>query len=126
MILVVDDDELVVRCVRIMLEGRGHEVITASNGREALALLESGVKPALVLLDLVMPHMGGNEFLDEMSRSGRKVPVVVMSAYLDELRDEFKTSVAGVIQKLPPPEKLIEAVERWAGRPPGDQSKMNE
>src|SRR5690606_2691629 len=59
-ILVVDDDPSAVEIVRTYLEARGYRVATASDGREALAKLEE-VRPALVLLDVMMPGMDGWE-----------------------------------------------------------------
>jgi CheY-like chemotaxis protein len=60
----------------------GHSVLTAANGREALARLDTGVRPCLILLDLMMPVMDGWTFRDALERDPRlrTVPVVVISA----------------------------------------------
>jgi DNA-binding response OmpR family regulator len=59
-IMVVDDDPNSLDIVRTYLEARGYPVVTATNGREALAMLDS-VRPALILLDVMMPGMDGWE-----------------------------------------------------------------
>lgn len=59
-ILVVDDDPASLDIVRTFLESRGYSVVTAADGKEALAKLEE-VHPALMLLDVMMPGMDGWE-----------------------------------------------------------------
>lgn len=59
-ILVVDDDPNSLDIVRTYLEARGYAVVTATDGKEALAKLDE-VQPALVLLDVMMPGMDGWE-----------------------------------------------------------------
>lgn len=59
-ILVVDDDPDAIEIVQTFLESRGYEVASAADGHEALAQLEE-VKPALILLDVMMPGMDGWE-----------------------------------------------------------------
>jgi CheY-like chemotaxis protein len=81
-VLVVDDDPDLLEVVRFALEGEGFGVETAENGEKALAHLRTGLRPALVLLDLMMPGMNGWTFLDELAKTPalKPVPVVVLSA----------------------------------------------
>jgi CheY-like chemotaxis protein len=81
-ILVVEDNDDVRDMMAITLELEGHRVLTAANGRQALALLESGVDPALILMDLMMPVMNGWELRSALQRDPRfkDIPVVVISA----------------------------------------------
>jgi CheY-like chemotaxis protein len=81
-VLVVDDDTEVRQDLTQVLAASGYDVVTASNGREALSLLDRGFKPALILLDLMMPIMNGWDVLDALanSRSHSTIPVVVASA----------------------------------------------
>jgi CheY-like chemotaxis protein len=84
-ILVVDDDTEVRACMQDVLELAGYEVRTASNGKEALQRL--ALEPAsLILLDLMMPIMGGAEFLRVRSESDAlsRIPVVIVSAWPKE------------------------------------------
>ncbi|MFQ5988474.1 MAG: response regulator [Candidatus Methylomirabilales bacterium] len=79
-ILVADDDPDVVRVLRGFLEVRGHEVIEAFDGREALEQAELD-KPDLFLLDLDMPRMDGYEVLFHLRRNEKlkHIPVVIFS-----------------------------------------------
>jgi two-component system KDP operon response regulator KdpE len=80
--LVVDDDPRIRLLVRVNLEARGYHVQEAANGAEAIGIMESAI-PSLVILDLVMPGMGGHEVC-EWIRERSDVPVIVLSAHNDE------------------------------------------
>ena len=83
-ILLVEDDLNNREPMAQILSARGHRVVCAGNGKEALAAL--GRESAdLVLLDLMMPDMDGVTFLGEVRKDprGAKVPVVVLSAISD-------------------------------------------
>jgi two-component system KDP operon response regulator KdpE len=80
--LVVDDDPRIRLLVRLNLEARGYEVQEAANGGEALSLMEHNI-PSLVILDLLMPGMGGHEVCAWI-RERSDVPVIVLSAHSDE------------------------------------------
>ncbi len=82
-ILVVDDDVQDRETLVEVLEGRGFAVNTASNGLEALRLVQKATTPFMViLLDLMMPIMDGYEFLDERRKDTRlaSIPVIVVTA----------------------------------------------
>lgn len=84
-ILIVDDEPILRQLFQKVLEHDGHVVMTAENGREALAVLRERV-PDLILLDLLMPTMDGTTFLRLMRRHAdwASVPVVIMSAVANE------------------------------------------
>jgi CheY-like chemotaxis protein len=82
-VLVVEDDEDVRETTRMMLELDGHRVLTAKDGREALAILAARHQEiGLVLLDGIMPVMNGWEFLEARRHSPEltQVPTFVVSA----------------------------------------------
>ncbi|WP_416356920.1 response regulator [Aureimonas phyllosphaerae] len=81
LILAVDDDEDGLHRTATMLEREGLKVITALNGREALARMETE-RPSLILLDLVMPEMDGFAFIKAMRERAdwREIPVVVLTS----------------------------------------------
>jgi CheY-like chemotaxis protein len=81
-ILVVDDDDDTRNCVHAVLQAEGYEVLAARNGREALQLLRGGLRPSLVLLDLMMPILSGWEVLEAIDGVPdlARVPVVVFTA----------------------------------------------
>ena len=80
-ILVVDDDDAILKSLGGLLESEGYGVETAHNGREALDKLAQMEPPQLILLDLKMPVMDGWQFLSERSRDAAsgKVPIVLLS-----------------------------------------------
>jgi CheY-like chemotaxis protein len=82
-ILVVDDDADCRESLQQVLEDAGYAVAIAGDGREALQALESGTRPAAILLDLMMPVMDGREFLAEIKRrpAFAAIPVIVVSAW---------------------------------------------
>jgi PAS domain S-box-containing protein len=100
-ILLVDDDDLVRGTVPVMLEALGHEVLVASGGPEALGRLEAGFRPDLVLLDLSMPGMDGEETLKRLRVLRPDLPVLLATGYQDERGDRILEQGAhvGLIMK---------------------------
>ncbi len=82
MILLVEDDEDLREMMRTVLESRGFAVKEATDGVQALAILEKE-RPRLVILDLVMPLMTGWQVIAHMKERGIDVPVCVISALAD-------------------------------------------
>jgi CheY-like chemotaxis protein len=90
LILVVDDDPDIVATSRIILEGNGYEVHTASSGKDALELLPR-VKPDLMLLDVMMAS--DTEGFDLAFRlredpEFKNLPIIMLTAFLDKVRAE--------------------------------------
>lgn len=81
-ILLVDDETKLRDMIRVYLEQEGYRVVEAANGREALyvARLE---KPDLVVLDWMMPEMGGSEFLHAFSKEAQ-TPVIMLTAKVED------------------------------------------
>src|ERR1700728_1945978 len=81
-VLIVDDDADVRAIVKDTVEGVGMKAATAVNGRAALQWLEKNPRPALILLDLMMPEVDGFEFLETIRKAKDmdEVPVVVLTA----------------------------------------------
>ncbi len=78
-VLVVDDAEGIRSYLANLLELRGFEVDTAEDGSRALALLQGGAAPDLILLDLMMPNMDGLETLRRIRDLDDELPVIVLS-----------------------------------------------
>jgi CheY-like chemotaxis protein len=80
-VLLVDDEHAILDALSGILEDEGFRVVTASNGREALARLGESL-PDVALMDVMMPLMDGRELLREMQADARwrHIPVVLMSA----------------------------------------------
>lgn len=70
-ILIVEDDKDLNNAYKIILQNEGHEVVSVFNGQEALEALKT-FEPQLILLDLLMPVMGGLEFLQQYDLATHK------------------------------------------------------
>jgi len=81
-VMVVDDEERLVRLVSTYLEQEGFRVVSARNGREALFTARRE-KPDLIVLDVMMPEMDGLEFL-RLHRKDRETPVIMLTARVEE------------------------------------------
>ena len=100
--LVVDDEEHVRNLVAKILTMLGFSVMTAVDGLDALEKFQSGSDQIkVVLLDLTMPRMDGEQAFLEMNRTNPKVPVVLMSGFSEKLTlDRFATTKpAGFLAK---------------------------
>jgi DNA-binding response OmpR family regulator len=75
-ILVADDEKPMAHALELKLSHEGFEVQTATNGDEALALIDE-FKPQLLLLDLVMPKKDGFAVLEELHERGNKIPIII-------------------------------------------------
>jgi CheY-like chemotaxis protein len=109
-ILLVEDDELLRGAMKMVLEWEGYRVACAGDGREALAYLRGGGRPALILLDVMLPGMDGRQFREEQRRDPALVgvPVVVISA----LDAADCPDADAHVRKPFAAEELLEAVRR--------------
>ena len=82
-ILIADDDPQILRALRITLSARGYEIVTASDGKEALRLAVDK-HPDLIVLDLGMPGLTGIEVIEGV-RGWSQVPILVVSGRSDSL-----------------------------------------
>lgn len=83
-VLLVDDDELIQRSMQALLGVLGHTTITALNGEEALAKLEAGLQPDVVILDMNMPGLGGTGTLPRLRALRPAVPVLLATGRSDQ------------------------------------------
>ena len=112
-VLIVDDEQDLLDVTSFVLESEGYRVQTARDGGEALALLRAGMRPELVLLDMMMPVMNGWEFLEAVAQAPalRAIPIVVLTA-------AGSAGIPGAVAVLRKPFDLgvlVEVVERHAG-----------
>ena len=119
-ILVVDDDESHRTLICDLLEEMGYRTLQASNGREALDLLEVEI-PAAVLLNLRMPVMSGWGLLDALKKMprARNLPIIIISAYGFEWEAEL-VGAAGYVSKPVDLEKVRSTVQQIVGPPPAE------
>jgi CheY-like chemotaxis protein len=117
-VLIVEDDEDVRHNLALLLELKGHSVQTASHGREALARLRDAGLPCLILLDLMMPVMTGEEFRRRQLADPhfRDVPVICMTAAHDGRDRAARLQADAYFQKPVDFDRLLGAVHAHAGR----------
>jgi CheY-like chemotaxis protein len=117
-ILVVDDEPLVCDAVKMMLDFDGHVVQTATNGKDALALL-SATAFDLVITDFEMPGMRGDELAAAIKARSPSQPVVMITAYAEMLQASGNplTGVDHIISKPFLLENLREAIAKVAPAP---------
>jgi len=112
-VLVIDDNADTRDAITRLLQIRGHPVVTAKDGQEALAYLRSGGRAALIILDLYMPHLDGRLFRAAQLRDEAlaEIPVIVFTVAVSETLPD----VDGFVRKNDPV-TLLARVEQALGR----------
>ena len=117
-VLLVDDEADLRKIGAILLESMGLSVITASNGLEALEIYrERGNSIDLILLDMIMPVMGGAETYNELRKVAPTLPIVICSGFvIDEFSGNSQNDkYTGVIQKPYKPYQLRNVLQELLG-----------
>lgn len=118
-ILIVDDEPVARTLAQKKVSDLGYNVLVASNGEEALAVL-ARQRPDLILLDVEMPKMNGYTFVGELAKKNLnpKIPVVVLTAH-EELGPIFKRhGVRGYLIKPLNIEQVIAKITELLGPNP--------
>jgi CheY-like chemotaxis protein len=97
-ILLVDDDALIAASTVAMLEDLGHRVVEAHSGREALAVLDGGLYPDIIITDHAMPGMSGMDLAMELRLRDSSLPILLATGYA-----EFQGEMAVDLPRLPKP-----------------------
>ena len=113
-ILIVDDEPNIVQTLKTRLEANDYEVITAGDGSEGLKVaLEE--RPDVVLLDIIMPVMGGHEMLETFRKeSGRRYSAIIMLTAKYQIEDIERANACGIDDYIVKPfdmSKLLEKIE---------------
>ena len=108
-ILVVDDEALLVKGIRFNLQNEGYDVITGSNGLEAVKLVQEQ-KPDLVVLDVMMPEMDGLTACSKI-REFSDIPIIMLTAKTDDM-DKLIGFDHGVDDYLTKPFNILELKAR--------------
>ena len=116
-IAIIEDDQAISQMYRFKFEAEGYTVETADNGRLGLELAES-MQPDIILLDLMMPEMTGDEALEKMRATdwGKKIKVIILTNVGEqELPDKIKElGVSGVILKADmTPRQVADVVKKY-------------
>ena len=85
-ILIVDDDQNILRLYKEELEEEGYTIVTASNGQEAIERFDQE-DPDLVTLDILLPDIDGIKLLRQMKEKKPRLPIIMSTAY--DYRDDF-------------------------------------
>src|ERR1043166_3782481 len=99
-VLVVEDDRAIADAASLILNGKGFDVVQAKDGIEAMEKVDQA---DIVLLDLFMPRMSGEEFLGKIRKVGNFVPVIVMSAGYDREQGREHLKDYGIIDFIAKP-----------------------
>lgn len=114
-ILVVDDDPMIVRLLRLNFEMDGYDVVEASNGKEALGAVAEH-KPDLVVCDVMMPVMDGLEVVERLRKDTKtaSLPIVMLSAKAQEIDIQHGKGAGATEYVTKPfdPDDLLELVAR--------------
>lgn len=123
-ILLVEDVPLNAKIARSLLEQRGHEVIWAEDGEEALALLETEDELDLVLLDMKLPDMNGDEIARIIRADPRwdELPLVALTANVGKAEEQLRgVSMQGALAKPVNTQKLDGMLAELFGQEPQNQ-----
>ncbi len=108
-VLVIDDEADLREMLCELIECEGLQVVSATNGQEAWSLLEGGLRPQLILLDMWMPVMDGPTFLARLKSHPEfaSIPVVIVSASTPA------PGASAVLRKPFQPERLADVVHTF-------------
>jgi DNA-binding NtrC family response regulator len=114
-VLVVDDEPIVLKSCRLVLEAEGWEMISASSVAEALSILES-ITPELLLVDVKMPVHDGMYLMRKVREKRPGIPIIVMSGYAtsETIKEAEGLGAAIFLPKPFTPDELAETLRSVA------------
>lgn len=119
LVMLVDDSDVLRKITAFNLKKNGYEVVEATNGEEAIQKLGEGVKPDLMLLDIMMPKMDGFTVLKKLKENDewKDIPVIVLTAKGGEEDEQTAMSLGAtkVMTKPFSPVQLIQEVKKVIG-----------
>ena len=117
-ILIVDDDHELIDGLRMLLEKHGYSIIHAHDGNQGRQMIYNN-KPDLVILDMMMPRMGGYPVLEHF-RGKTDIPPIIMITANEGSRHKAYAEYLGVVDYIRKPfamERLLEAVNKALAAP---------
>ncbi len=120
-VMVVEDDADIRAALAETLEDYGFLTLTARNGQDALDQLHAGQRPAVVLLDIMMPVMDGIEFRKRQQAEAQlaSIPVIVITAADDVAAKQEALAAAGGFRKPVSVPELLSLIRRLIAAAPG-------
>lgn len=114
-VMIVDDDSDIRELMKMVIESEGYHVDVASDGLDALRQLQSGARPELILLDLMMPGMDGEQFLKEIGLNHcRNTPIVIVSGHAGAQQKADELRAACCLMKPIECDELLKAIRKFA------------
>jgi CheY-like chemotaxis protein len=114
LLMVIDDDEDIREIIKLILEMEGYRVTTAEDGFSALRQISANGPPALILLDLMMPRMEGEQFMKKLRESSLpRIPVIIMSGNKTDPARLAELNGDGCLAKPIEFEELLSTVRRF-------------
>ncbi|MFI2742786.1 response regulator transcription factor [Zhouia sp. PK063] len=116
-ILIIEDNNMVVKTLQFRLAKDGYDLTIAKDGREAMNILEEGTFD-LVLTDLMLPFITGNELITHIKKHTPQTPIIVLSTSTQEdiIMDAFDMGVDDFITKPFSPNELSLRIKRLLKR----------
>ena len=116
-ILIIDDDMTALDIVDFLFEDKGFEVVRSADGRSAVEYLKE-VKPDIILVDLMMPHMSGQETVRRIRQNGYQLPIVAFTAVDDpEIHREALDAGCNLVLTKPcKPAVLVKHINSLMGK----------
>jgi two-component system chemotaxis response regulator CheY len=113
-ILIVDDSPVIIMSLKQTLEMASYEILTASDGAEALAAIKGGIKPDLIITDLNMPNMNGMDFIKNVRPLMRFIPILILTTESEAAKREEakKLGATGWIVKPAQGQDLLAVVKQ--------------
>lgn len=118
-VLICDDEYATRLIMKAYLEIYSIEILEASNGEEALSIIDKE-NPDVLIIDYTMPEMTGLDVVKKLNRTPPVIVVVTSEGFMDETEQELRAHSSGYLVKPVTEEKLIEAIEKATGK------KLNE
>ena len=119
-VMIVDDDHFILNMYKVKFEHAGFNITTAANGQEALDIARSGYVPDVLLIDIIMPVMGGIEFLQliRAEKLFQQVPIIVLSnqSQSTDISEAMQLGVKSYIVKATTiPSEIVEEIKNMFG-----------
>ena len=120
LILVIDDDRFYLSVIRRILEDAKHQVVETTSGAEAIELYREH-NPAIVITDIFMPGMDGNEVIRVLRGIDSQMGIIAVSAGgafydIDFLETAKKLGADAILRKLDPKERILAEINRLIGK----------
>lgn len=112
-ILIIDDDVTALDIVDFLFEDKGFEVVRRADGKSAVDCIED-VKPDIILVDLMMPNMSGQETVRQIRAKGFQIPIVAFTAIDDpDIHEEAREAGCNLVLTKPcKPAVLVQHIEQ--------------